>query len=35
MITDHNGVVQMYKAGKKDFIKSIKESNGKLTRTTR
>jgi hypothetical protein len=34
MITDHSGVVQMYKAGKRDFIKSIKESNGKLTRTT-
>ena len=25
MITDHSGVVQMYKAGKRDFIKSIKE----------
>ena len=24
MITDHSGVVQMYKAGKRDFIKSIK-----------
>ena len=34
MITDHSGVIQMYKAGKRAFIKSIKESNGKLTRTT-
>jgi len=26
MITDHNGVVQMYKAGKRDFEKSVRSS---------
>jgi hypothetical protein len=25
MITDHSGVVQMYKAGKRAFIKSLKD----------